>query len=199
MPASPRAVPAGRTLDAVNVLAIDLGAPALADDDRIVVSTDMQVGAYTIAEGASVDGLARNVTVTQTATDAEDTNGTIVVSGTNVDGDEITETIVPNAGATVAGVKAFLEVTDVDGAGWVTAGGADTIEVGFGTLVGLPSRILVGNGRYAATAQIFAAFLGGVVVAANATFDADEPEKNTVDGSAGTYDGTKRLTALLRR
>jgi hypothetical protein len=102
----------------------------------------MKVGAYTVAnDGLPGDGLAHNVTVAQTAVGAEDTNGTITVTGIDINGDAISEVITPNAGATVQGAKAFKQVLSVVGAGWVIAEGNDTIVVGFGEIVGLPHKI----------------------------------------------------------
>ena len=65
------------------VTMVDLGTPVVADVDRIVTSTDMKVGAYTIAAQPDVP---RNITVTRTAGDTADTGGTITVVCTNVDG-----------------------------------------------------------------------------------------------------------------
>lgn len=116
------------------------GAMVVADVDYFVVSANMKVGAYTMAHTSMPVG-ARNVTVSQTAVDAEDTNGTIVVVGTDLAGAALTETITPNGGATVAGTKAFATVTSVTGAGWVIGGGNDTITVGFGDVIGLPDKL----------------------------------------------------------
>lgn len=196
----PRAVKPNYVLDAVNAYIVDLGAPALADVDRIVVSTDMKVGSYTIDQAQSVDGQPRNVTVTASSSGAADTPGTIQVTGLNAAGAVISESIIPNQGSTVAGTKAFASVTSVVGAGWVIAAGNDTIEVGFGDLVGLPAAVLARPGPLTSIAQMVAAWLGGAAVAAPAfTFVADEIEKNTVNASAGTYNGTKRLHVLIAR
>ena len=128
----------GTTAQVHTILEFALGSPVVDDVDRIVTSTDMKVGAYAIAAQPDVP---RNITVTQTAGDTEDTNGTIVIVGTDIAGNEITETITPNAGETVAGAKAFKTVTSVTGVGWVIDGTEetnDTITVGVGSLIGLP-------------------------------------------------------------
>ena len=154
------------------------GSPALDDVDWYVVSADMKVGAYTLAKTAPDVG-ARNVTVTQTAVDAEDTNGTIVVVGKDLAGNTITETLTPDAGKTVAGTKAFAEITSITGAGWVTGGGADKITVGFGALIGLPDKL-------SDTAQVLAASLNNVkeANAPTVTVSASALELNTVDLSS---------------
>lgn len=125
----------GTTAQVHTILEFALGSPVVDDVDRIVTSTDMKVGAYTLAAQPDVP---RNITVTQTKVDAEDTNGTIVIVGTDIAGNAITETLTPNAGVTVAGAKAFKTVTSVTGVGWVIGGGNDTITVGVGSLIGLP-------------------------------------------------------------
>jgi hypothetical protein len=154
------------------------GSPVLDDVDWYVASADMKVGAYTLAHTAPDCG-ARNVTVTQTATDTEDTNGTIVVVGTDLAGNAITETITPNAGATVAGAKAFATITSITGAGWVIDGvekTKDKITVGFGDLIGLPDKLVD-------TAQVLAASLDNVkqATAPTVAVSATALESNTVN------------------
>jgi hypothetical protein len=154
------------------------GSPALDDVDWFVTSADMKVGAYTLAKTAPDVG-ARNVTVTQTAVGTEDTNGTITVVGTDLAGNVISETITPNAGATVVGAKAFATVTSVTGAGWVIDGveaTADKITVGFGALIGLPDKLTD-------TAQVLAASLANAkqATAPTVAVNATALESNTVD------------------
>lgn len=107
------------------------------DPDRIVESTNMIVGAYTIA--AQPDR-PRNITVTVTAEDTADTMGTIVVTGTDNDGTAQTETIVPIANVTVNGTKVFKRVNSIVGAGWVIGSTNDTITVGVGELQAVPTK-----------------------------------------------------------
>jgi len=162
------------------------GSPVLDDVDWFVVSADMKVGAYTLAHTAPDVG-ARNVTVTQTAVGTEDTNGTIVVVGTDLGGNAITETLTPNAGATVAGTKCFKTITSITGAGWVIDGveaTEDTVTVGFGALIGLPDKL-------SDTAQVLFASLAGVkeATAPTITVSATVLAANTVDLNSA-LDGT---------
>lgn len=196
---NPYALAPNRALLTVNTFAVDLGTPAVADAARIVASTNMKVGSYTIANASSVDGIARNVTVTATAVTGNDTVGTITVTGTNVEGTTITEALIPVQGSTVAGNKAFKTVTDVTGAGWVISSGNDTITVGFGNKLGFPATIDNGVDPLSATSEIFAAFLGAVGVTPTINFSSSDISLDTIDCSAGTYNGTKRLVALLLR
>ena len=114
------------------------GSPVVADVNRIVTSTAMIVGAYTVAAGTPAGGVALNVTVTNTTNGAFDTPGTIDIVGTDIDDQVLTESIIPATDATVQGTRAFKTVVSATGVGWVTDGTDDDIEVGFGELIGLP-------------------------------------------------------------
>jgi len=107
----------------------------------------------------------------------EDTNGTIVVVGKDLAGNTITETLTPDAGKTVAGAKAFAEITSITGAGWVidgSEGTADKITVGFGAIIGLPDKLTD-------AAQILTASLNNVMDAISArSASASALESNTV-------------------
>ena len=118
--------------------------PVVGDVNRIVVSTDMIVGAYTIDEASAAGGIALNVTVTHATVVGGDTLGTIDIVGTDIDDQVLLETITPGADATVQGVRAFKTVTSVTGVDWVISGvgDEDTIEVGYGELIGLPDYLL---------------------------------------------------------
>jgi hypothetical protein len=165
-----------------------LGTPIVATTNRIVTSTNMKVGSYTIAAQPDVP---RNITVTATAVGTADTMGTITVTGTNYDNAVITETITPVAGSTVAGTKAFETVTSVVGAGWVidaVEGTNDTIVVGVGAVLGLPFKI-------AAAAEVMFGVLGTAIIAPTVT--AGALESSTVDISSGTYNGSKKAFAFV--
>lgn len=167
--------------------------PAVIVADRYVVSANMKVGAYTLANsGLPGDGLAHNVTVAETITDAaEDTNGTITITGLDIDGKIITEDIIPNGGATIQGTKAFKQVTSVVGAGWVQNGATpDTIVVGFGEVVGLPDYL-------DATADVLmVAHNTALINAPTVTQSCSVLASNTV--LVPTGDGTKVLRVLYQ-
>ena len=120
----------------------DAGLPEVGDVDRIVASVVMFVGDYTIANASAAGGVALNVTVTNATLGAFDTPGTIVITGTDIDDQVITETVIPATNATVATARAFKTVTGVEGVGWISDGTDDTIEVGFGELIGLPDLLI---------------------------------------------------------
>lgn len=111
-----------------------LAAATAVDTDGFVVSTNMKVGAYTLAATAPTSG-ARHVTCTRTAVNTADTPGTLVVVGKDLSGQTITETLAVGASTVlVTGSKLFASVTSVTGAGWVIdaeEGTEDTIIVGW--------------------------------------------------------------------
>ena len=120
------------------------GQPVVADVNWVVTSTNMIVGAYTVANASPAGGIALNVTVTHATVVGGDTLGTIDIVGTDIDDQVLLETITPGADATVQGVRAFKTVTSVTGVGWIieAPGNEDTIEIGTGELIGLPDYLL---------------------------------------------------------
>jgi hypothetical protein len=109
----------------------NIAATTAAVANRFVASTNMKVGAYTVANASPVWQGGCLVTVTHTAVDTADTLGTIVVVGTDLNGQAITETITPLSGTVATGTKVFRTVTSVTGAGWVI----DAVEATNDTLV----------------------------------------------------------------
>lgn len=165
----------------------NLGAPVLADVDRIVISADMIVGAYALAAQPDVP---RNITVTHTTVETgTDTLGTITIVGTDAFGETITEVITPTADSTVSGALAFATVVSATGAGWAITGGNDTITIGVGTVLGLPLIV-------ESASQILLGTVGASVVVPTVVVDAAISEC-TVDLSSGTYDGTKKALVFV--
>jgi hypothetical protein len=190
---APNAVTAAKT-SGIPVLNV-IGQPALSDDDRFVTAVDMQATAYTIANAASADGLARNILITHTAGGTADTLGDAVIVGTDVNDEALTETITIVAGTTTAGTKCFKTVTSITTADWViddVDGTADTIKFGTGNLVGLPEVI-------AAQANVDLTTLGTAIIEATVTADGTDVSKCTVDASTGVYDGTKKLRVWIHK
>ena len=114
--------------------------PVVGDVDRVVTTTDMIVGAYTVANASAAGGVALNVTVTVTQVIEDDTEGTLDIVGTDIDDQVITEELTPVANSTVQGTQAFKTVDHVTGVGWVISGAdsEDQITFGYGELIGLP-------------------------------------------------------------
>lgn len=126
---------------------------------------------------------ARNVTVTVSATTAGHVKAAaIVVTGTNIADEEISENFTPTVDtpATLVGTTAFKTITSVvvpaqDGA-------SVTVDVGFGQLIGLPYKL--DKNRVLLTLN------DGVVDTTPAlTISTDYIEENTVDFN-GSLDGS---------
>jgi hypothetical protein len=98
--------------------------------NRLVTTTNMKVGAYTVANASAVWSGGFLVTATITAVTGNDTAGTLAIVGTNLAGQAQTETITLTDGVGGSGSKIFRTVTSVTGAGWVINTGNDTIVVG---------------------------------------------------------------------
>lgn len=128
----------GVTTTLFRPVAYAAGQPVVAAVDRIVTTTIMLVGAYTIANASAAGGVALNVTVTVTQDTEDDTEGTLDIVGTDIDDQVLLETLTPLIGSTIQGTRAFKTVTSVTGVGWIDGGTPDTITVGFGELIGLP-------------------------------------------------------------
>jgi len=98
-------------------------------DNRIVASTNMKVGAYTVAAQPYVPS---KITVKSTAVGTADTMGTVAIHG--IDNNDIprTETLTLVSNATVTTENIFKTILSVTGAGWVidAGNGNDTIKVG---------------------------------------------------------------------
>jgi hypothetical protein len=109
----------------------NISASTAAVANRFVVSVNMKVGAYTLANASPVWQGGCLVTVTHTEVGGGvDTLGTIVVVGTDPSGQTVTDTIVPLNGTVATGVTIFRTITSVTGVGWVIGVGNDTIVVG---------------------------------------------------------------------
>lgn len=107
--------------------------------------------------------------------------GDVVITGTNINGETISDTIALNGASEVLGVKAFKTVTSIALPVEVHAG-TDTVSVGVGNKVGFP--VAITN-----TALCFAKNFDGSVDASTIT------ASTTVEGSlaavAGTFNGVK--------
>jgi hypothetical protein len=98
--------------------------------NHFVTSTNMKVGAYTIANASPVWSGGCLVTFAHVSVTGTDTLGTVALVGTDLLGQTISETLTPVADSTVTSTKVYRTVTSVTGAGWVINTGNDTIMVG---------------------------------------------------------------------
>ena len=166
---------------------VDLGSPVVDDADRIVTTTSMKNGSYTIAAQPDVP---RNITVTHTAVSTADTLGIITIIVKDRNDDVITEAITPLNGTIASGAKAFKTITSVVGSGWVTAAGDDSIVVGVGGLVGLPDKLSL--------ARVLWATLGGTREGTLPSFTVSSTvlSQNTIDFNSAWNSSAAKVVYL---
>lgn len=109
-----------------------LAAATSAVTNRFVASVNMANGAYTIANASPSFAGGVLIVATITGVTGNDTPGSILVTGTDLNGNVISETIALVAGGTATGTKVFRTVTSIVQSGWVINGGNDTIVIGHG-------------------------------------------------------------------
>jgi hypothetical protein len=159
------------------ILSATFTAPEAADDDQVLAAyTDDGAEAVFVDADLADPDVPRNITATAGGTAADIKAIQVIVTGLNVWGQTITETLpafTVNTAGTVTGSKAFYRVTGVtipahDGTGATTA-------IGVGEKLGLPTTLTRNT--------VVAAYLGGAKegTAPTVAVDSDEVEKNTVD------------------
>lgn len=107
--------------------------PAQSDTAVLPVTTQTGV-AQQITAGITSPAIPRSIRVKGNAVGNV---GNVVITGTNFNGTQITETIALNGATAVEGSKAFKTVTRID-LPIQTHAGTDTVSVGFGNKLGLP-------------------------------------------------------------
>lgn len=199
---------------AVHLLSVlNLGTPIVNDPNGFInaaTSTelpDTETVTYTYpaanvspTDAAQRDGILatpRNVTASVTHGSSV-VAMTIVVTGTDVYGETIVESLAITATGTTktaAGLKAFKTITSVA----ITAAGnaeANTLDLGFGDVLGLPVKVLTGK---VLAARFANAIDAGTFVPADTTSPATATTgdvRGTFD-PAGTLDGATQVTLLV--
>jgi hypothetical protein len=131
--------------EAQTVRVISLGAPITADVDGISAAQAIAGAGNALINGALASGgvvvldVPRGIVVD--SSDAGDTTQTITITGTDLYGQAMVETIAMNGTTAVNGVKAFKRVTQVA----VDAALAGNLTVGTTDVLGLPYRPVVGG------------------------------------------------------
>ena len=119
---------------------IDLGTPDVADVDGVCASQDGTGGAGLLINGALASGgvatlpFPRNLVIDTDS--AGDTTQTVTITGTDVYGEVIVETIAFNGVTAVYGLKAFKTIT----AATLSAALTSAALIGEGPALGLPYR-----------------------------------------------------------
>lgn len=158
--------------------------PALATTSYVHASIALTSSTQTITTAITNPDVPRIITITG---NASGNAGNVVITGTNIAGTTITDTIALSGTSTVLGVKAFLTVTSI-GLPSETHAGTDSILIGTGSKIGFPS--IIDN-----TANVLAKDFNGSVDAGTVT------AATTIEGSiyapAGTLDGVKFLELVF--
>jgi hypothetical protein len=110
--------------------------------------------------------------------------GNVVITGTNIEDEVITDTIALSGASEVEGVKAFKTVTSI-ALPVETNAGTDTVSIGWAKKFGLPH--IVDN-----AALLLVKLFDAAVDAGTLAVDSDEVEKNLFS-LAGTPNGSKVL------
>lgn len=158
--------------------------PILADTDYVHAAITQTAAAQTITTAITNPDVPRNVTIKGSASGI---TGDVVINGTNVRGDTISETIALSGASAVAGTKAFQTVTSVV-VPIKTHTSGDTVEIGIGSKIGVRHKLY-------STAQFILSLFDGSVDVGSVTVSATDVSLNTYT-PAGTLDGTKKLRLL---
>jgi len=174
------------------VLMVSLGAPVVADPDRILDDEVASDSASSTTTFLAQPDVPRALTATGTA----GSNHLITVTGTDVYNAVIVELLTLSGTNVIAGVKAFKTVTSVA----IASGAADdTFDLGVGDVLGLPYRVDAGGllMAYADSAlDLTTSAVIGTFVAAVTT----DPATNITGDVRGTYNPNVTLngTAIVK-
>lgn len=155
--------------------------PDASSATAVLAATALTAEAQVVTADITDPDVPRTVTVKGNASGI---TGDVVITGTNIADEAITDTIALNGTSEVEGVKAFKTVTQIDLPVEVHAG-TDTVSVGMAKKFGLPH--IVDNAALALVKLFNASADAGSLAV-----DDDEIEKNLYS-CAGTPDGTKVL------
>lgn len=158
------------------VKSVTLGRPAAARTDAVLAAVVDDGTEQTITDGLTDPDVPRVITATASGTAGDIAAVQVRVTGTDFNGDEITETLpafTVDTRGTVTGRMAFKSVTEVviprhDGTGATTA-------IGVADALGIPDRL--------SRDTVLAAFLGGAREATRPSVatSATDVSSNTVD------------------
>ena len=144
------------------------GSPALGTSTAVHAAITLNGGPQTITTAITNPDVCRNVTITGNAGGIA---GNVIITGTDYNGNTITDTIALSGSSTVQGVRAFASVTSIQ-VPTETHVGTDTVSIGVGPKIGMPYLLTRDT--------VLATFLNGVREAADSwTFATD----NTLGGS----------------
>jgi hypothetical protein len=183
-----------------NVVVIDLGTPAVEDPNGLIesfttVGADADVAMDGAVADANVDAngdivldVPRNITVDSGGAD----DAVVTITGFDVYGVLMVETILMNATTEVVGKKAFKKVRSIGVSKAVANGGI----VGIGKALGLPYRPVRG-GFISGIANENTSDAGTFVAPERTTSTATTADVRGTYAGAGTYDGSLRISVRV--
>lgn len=156
-------------------------APSTVSATGVHAAVTLGAAAQDVTTAITNPDVPRNVTVKGNAVGIA---GDVVITGTNILDEEITETIALSGSSEVVGNSAFKTVTNIHLPAKTNESG-DTVSVGIGKKVGIP-HIVYNAGC------LLVKLLDGSTDSGSLTVDDDEIEKN-VFAINGTPNGTRKL------
>lgn len=135
-----------------------------------VLTASLTSEAQTITEGITDPDVPRNIKI---KANAAGVTGDVVIHGTNINDDAISETIALNGNTEVQGNKAFKTITSIELPPETNAG-TDTVSIGVANKLGLPYKLSFNT--------VLKAYRDGALegTAPTVTVDPDNIENNTV-------------------
>jgi hypothetical protein len=159
--------------------------PAIGTATAVHAAVTLTAGSQNISTAITASDYPRTTTIKG---NAEGIAGDVMVYGTNIDDEEISETIALDGTTEVEGAVAFKTRGLIIFPQKTNASG-DTVSIGVGNKVGLPHI------AYNASCLLLALFDGSADSGGSLAVDADEIEKNLYT-PAGTFDGEKVLDLI---
>lgn len=143
--------------------------PATKDITGILASTPLTTETQIVTEGITDPDVPRSVRIKGNAAGI---TGDVVINGTNINDDAISETIALNGDSEVQGNKAFKTITSIELPAQTNAG--DEVSVGTDNKLGLPYKLSLNT--------VLKAYRDGALegTAPTVTVDPDNIENNTV-------------------
>jgi len=143
---------------------------ATQDITGILSATALTAEVQTITEGISDPDTPRNIRV---KANAASVTGNVVINGTNINNDAISETIALNGDTEVQGDKAFKTITSIE-LPVETNAGSDTVSVGTANKLGIPYKLSLNT--------VLKAYRDGALegTAPTVTTDVSNVEDNTI-------------------
>lgn len=147
--------------------------PAAKNITGILAATELEEEEQTITEGITDPDVPRNVRIKGSA----DVTGDVVINGTNINDDAISETLALNGTTEVEGNLAFKTITSIELPVQATEN-TDTVQVGTANKLGLPYKLSLNT--------VLKAYRNSGLEASapTVTVDADDLEKNTIELSS---------------